>query len=300
MRASTLISLSLCTSLFACAPQLPTSTLEEDADADGVADDADNCASVPNAEQADLDGDGQGDLCDLTVILAADPTGTAVAGRLGEGRVIVADIANFSDQPASWALSGDSDRLFPSLGSGVVEPGEIRTLRLDVDARGLQAGDWLESELTLEVLGDRHDLVAGAEASPTPPPGACSYEIERDYIKVTKGEGGADPALELDVDTIVYYGTRYDDTANYSGTIKSGATYTSNQPIYGTTVSTGDEVDHDWEVDATEFDTWDGHDYGSERSAIAFTCTSRGGSQTDSQSVDLGNATINVGIIASW
>lgn len=35
-----------------------------DADGDGVADDADNCAAVSNADQADRDGDGVGDACD--------------------------------------------------------------------------------------------------------------------------------------------------------------------------------------------------------------------------------------------
>jgi hypothetical protein len=37
----------------------------QDGDGDGVADDDDNCASVANADQADLDGDGVGDACDL-------------------------------------------------------------------------------------------------------------------------------------------------------------------------------------------------------------------------------------------
>ena len=35
-----------------------------DADGDGVLDVMDNCPSVANADQADLDGDGQGDVCD--------------------------------------------------------------------------------------------------------------------------------------------------------------------------------------------------------------------------------------------
>jgi hypothetical protein len=36
----------------------------DDADADGVCDDADNCMLDPNADQADSDGDGDGDGCD--------------------------------------------------------------------------------------------------------------------------------------------------------------------------------------------------------------------------------------------
>ncbi|MEM7342181.1 MAG: protein kinase [Actinomycetota bacterium] len=37
----------------------------EDSDGDGVADDVDLCAAVADPEQLDLDGDGQGDACDL-------------------------------------------------------------------------------------------------------------------------------------------------------------------------------------------------------------------------------------------
>ncbi len=35
-----------------------------DGDGDGVPDDADNCPSASNADQADADGDGRGDACD--------------------------------------------------------------------------------------------------------------------------------------------------------------------------------------------------------------------------------------------
>ncbi|MGI5864425.1 MAG: thrombospondin type 3 repeat-containing protein [Myxococcales bacterium] len=39
--------------------------LLEDADGDGIADAHDNCPASANADQADLDADGQGDVCDL-------------------------------------------------------------------------------------------------------------------------------------------------------------------------------------------------------------------------------------------
>ena len=43
---------------------LPAATGEADADADGVADDVDNCPTVANVDQADSDGDGAGNVCD--------------------------------------------------------------------------------------------------------------------------------------------------------------------------------------------------------------------------------------------
>jgi hypothetical protein len=41
-----------------------TDPLVADTDADGASDGADNCKTVPNADQADADGDGRGDACD--------------------------------------------------------------------------------------------------------------------------------------------------------------------------------------------------------------------------------------------
>jgi uncharacterized repeat protein (TIGR01451 family) len=45
---------------------VPVTTLDDDVDTDGdgISDAADNCPSVANAGQTDLDGDGQGDTCD--------------------------------------------------------------------------------------------------------------------------------------------------------------------------------------------------------------------------------------------
>jgi hypothetical protein len=52
-----------------------------DLDGDGVLDAADNCLTVPNADQADADGDGVGDACDLTPSEATDNGSLAVMPR---------------------------------------------------------------------------------------------------------------------------------------------------------------------------------------------------------------------------
>jgi uncharacterized repeat protein (TIGR01451 family) len=45
----------------------PPTTIDPDTDGDGILDSADNCPTVANATQEDLDQDGQGDACDLDI-----------------------------------------------------------------------------------------------------------------------------------------------------------------------------------------------------------------------------------------
>jgi hypothetical protein len=50
---------------------------DTDCDRDGIPDTADNCPAHPNPDQADTDGDGRGDTCDITLYVNAQATGAA-------------------------------------------------------------------------------------------------------------------------------------------------------------------------------------------------------------------------------
>jgi subtilisin-like proprotein convertase family protein len=54
-----------------------TSTTPTDSDGDGVADTEDNCPEVANANQADGDADGEGDVCDQPKVMITSPGNNA-------------------------------------------------------------------------------------------------------------------------------------------------------------------------------------------------------------------------------
>ncbi|MDQ7008376.1 MAG: thrombospondin type 3 repeat-containing protein [Acidobacteriota bacterium] len=74
-----------------------------DLDEDGVADDADNCPRVSNADQGDLDGDGSGDACDNC---PAVPNGDQ-ADRDGDGVGDACDVCPETPDSAQEDRDGD-------------------------------------------------------------------------------------------------------------------------------------------------------------------------------------------------
>lgn len=76
-------------------------TVVGDSDADGVADDADNCLEIPNAAQLDSNGDGFGNACDPDI----DPSADCQVDFLDLGLVKAA----FFTTPAAPAWNPDAD-----------------------------------------------------------------------------------------------------------------------------------------------------------------------------------------------
>lgn len=116
-----------------------------DSDGDGIPDDADNCPSVPNADQTDSDQDGDGDVCDFThyvnigsPVSYRDPAGNLWAGEYGLSTKSSGTIwrETFYDQPIAGT---DIDFIYQSMAlSGKKETGR----QLDWTKTGLPNGTY--------------------------------------------------------------------------------------------------------------------------------------------------------------
>jgi len=166
------------TSIFvACSDDDPETVLITDADGDGIEDSVDNCPNQANADQADTDGDGVGDVCDAiddsivpdaTIInvddnITGDVTWSAENIYRLNGRIAVEDGATLTIE-AGTIIKGapgqgsnatslliarggtlnangtaDSPIIMTST-DDEIQPGEISSPNLTVNDRGLWGG----------------------------------------------------------------------------------------------------------------------------------------------------------------
>jgi hypothetical protein len=110
----------------------------EDQDGDGVEDEDDNCPALANPDQADLDGDGQGDACD-----ADDDNDGVLDGSDNCPRLPNTDQANLDGDAMGDACDPDDDNDTVPDGSDNC-PRESNADQADMDGDG--AGDVCDSD----------------------------------------------------------------------------------------------------------------------------------------------------------
>ncbi|MBJ51907.1 MAG: hypothetical protein CMQ47_09200 [Gammaproteobacteria bacterium] len=167
-----------------------------DTDGDGTEDDSDNCASLANADQLDIDSDGLGNACD------ADDDGDGAFDGLEADLVVRGSLWSYlddaSDQGSAWRQVGFDDSSWSS-GAGELgfNEGDEATLISDSDANtyyfrhefttDLSSSDLSAMTLSLEVDDGAVVYLNGTEVHRTAmPSGTISYASLAD-------SDGADP-----------------------------------------------------------------------------------------------------------
>ena len=226
-----------------------------DTDGDGSEDDSDNCASVANADQLDIDSDGLGNACD------ADDDGDGAFDALEADLVVKGSLWSYlddaSDQGSAWRQVGFDDSSWSS-GAGELgfNEGDEATLISDSDANtyyfrhefttDLSASDLSAMTLSLEVDDGAVVYLNGTEVHRTAmPSGTISYASQ-------STSNGADP--EGYTDTSIAVDSLMSSAAPSKVLVAKGSTwrYLDDATDQGTAWQAASFDDSSWSTGAAE------------------------------------------------
>jgi hypothetical protein len=233
------------------------------------------------AEDLDYDKDGIADACDVIVILAKDGEVDGLSLELSAGApqkdVMIADIHNQTSAPIYWSLVLDEQHgVTPSVRNGWIAPGGSQTIALDIDQSAARPGSSIRQVATLQVADEVHQIPLSITTPAAPPSalvGMCTYSVYVDSIKVVKGQGRLEGALEVELTTNLQTVSGVVTSRSPTMNIPVKGTHPINSLAYTQTTPTGTSVGIPVNFMVREFDGTSGDDTGSADNYLSFDCS---------------------------
>ena len=157
---------------------ITTPATSNDADGDGVTDDIDNCPNSANADQSDLDGNGEGDVCDN------DIDGDGIPNSIDPEPTIPASVTITVTRTPINSVASSVELNQASMSEANV---------FDNDMSTRWSSDWTDNEYIYVDLGDNYDIKKVELFWETAY--GSKYQIQI-------AENGEDPNLELVWETV--------------------------------------------------------------------------------------------------